>query len=82
MTYTFPTETGKHNYEIDFLLSRGTKIMPVEVKSSSYKTHASMDAFCAKYPSRITNERYLIYTKDYAKEGAMRYLPAYLAYFL
>lgn len=80
--HTWPTESEKHNYEIDFLLSRGTKIMPVEVKSSSYKTHASMDAFCAKYPSRITNERYLIYTKDYAKEGAMRYLPAYLAYFL
>lgn len=80
--HTWPTESEKHNYEIDFLLSRGTKIMPVEVKSSSYKTHASMDAFCAKYPSRITNERNLIYTKDYAKEGAMRYLPAYLAYFL
>lgn len=79
---TWPTESEKHNYEIDFLLSRGTKIMPVEVKSSSYKTHASMDAFCVKYPSRITNERYLIYTKDYAKEGAMRYLPAYLAFFL
>jgi len=80
--HTWPTESEKHNYEIDFLLSRGTKIMPVEVKSSSYKTHASMDAFCVKYPSRITNERYLIYTKDYVKEGAMRYLPAYLAFFL
>ena len=80
--HTWPTESGKHNYEIDFLLSRGTKSMPVEVKSSSYKTHASMDVFCAKYPSRITNERFLIYTKDYSKEGAMRYLPAYLAFFL
>ena len=56
--------------------------MPVEVKSSSYRTHASMDAFCAKYPSRITNERFLIYTKDYSKDGAMRYLPAYLAFFM
>lgn len=25
--YTFPTETGKHNYEIDFLLSRGEQDM-------------------------------------------------------
>lgn len=32
--------------------------------------------------SRITNERYLIYTKDYAKEGAMRYVPTYLGLFL
>lgn len=80
--HSWPTESRKHNYEVDFLLSRGTKILPIEVKSSSYKTHASMDAFCKKYSSRITNERYLIYTKDYAREETMRYLPAYLSYFL
>ena len=80
--HTWPTESGKHNYEIDFLLSRGTKIVPVEVKSSTYKTHASMDHFCDKFSSRIANDRYLVYTKDYVKEGAMKYLPAYLAYFL
>lgn len=80
--HTWPTESGKHNYEVDFLLSRGTKIMPIEVKSSTYKTHVSLDEFCAKYPSRITNERYLIYPKDYAKQGSIKYLPAYLAYFL
>ncbi len=80
--HTWPTESGKHNYEVDFLLSRGTKILPIEVKSSSYKTHVSLDAFCKKNPSRITNERYLIYTKDYTSEGPVRYLPAYLAYFL
>jgi len=32
--------------------------------------------------SRITNERYLIYTKDYAREEAVKYLPAYLAFYL
>ena len=80
--HTWPTESGKHNYEIDFLLSRGTKITPVEVKSSSYKTHKSMDKFCDKFSSRITNDRYLVYSKDFAKEGAIKYLPAYLAYFL
>ncbi len=80
--HTWPTESGKHNYEVDFLLSRGTKILPIEVKSSSYKTHVSLDAFCKKYPSHITNERYLIYTKDYTSEGPVQYLPAYLAYFL
>lgn len=80
--HSWPTESEKHNYEIDFLLSRGTKILPVEVKSSSYKTHASLDAFCKKYSSRITNDRYLVYAKDYVHEGPMRYIPAYLAYFL
>lgn len=80
--HTWPTESGKHNYEIDFLLSRGTKIVPVEVKSSTYKTHVSLDEFCKKYSSRIANDSYLIYTKDYDKKDAVRYLPAYLAYFL
>lgn len=80
--HTWPTESGKHNYEIDFLLSRGAKITPVEVKSSTYKTHTSLDEFCKKYSSRITNDRYLIYTKDYARIEAVKYLPAYLAYFL
>ena len=41
-----------------------------------------MDEFCKKVSSRIANDRYLVYTKDYFKEGAMKYLPAYLAYFL
>lgn len=77
--HTWPTESGKHNYEVDFLLSRGAKITPIEVKSSSYKTHASLDAFCNMFSSRITNERYLIYTKDYAHEESVRYIPAYLA---
>ena len=80
--HTWPTPSGKHNYEIDFLLSRGTKIVPVEVKSSGYKTHVSMDDFCKKFSSRITNDRYLVYTKDYFKDGNLSYLPAYLAYFL
>ena len=80
--HVWPTESAKHNYEVDFLLSRGTKIVPIEVKSSSYKTHASLDAFCKKYSSRITNDRYLIYTKDYAHEESVRYIPAYLAFFL
>ena len=80
--HVWPTESGKHNYEVDFLLSRGTKITPIEVKSSSYKTHVSLDAFCKKYSSRITNDRYLIYTKDYAHEESVKYIPAYLAYFL
>ncbi|MGN1245183.1 MAG: ATP-binding protein, partial [Muribaculaceae bacterium] len=67
---------AKHAYEIDFLLSRGKKIVPVEVKSSGYKTHASLDAFCTKYASRV-GDRYLIYTKDYDKDGETTYLPAF-----
>jgi predicted AAA+ superfamily ATPase len=75
--YTFPKDK-KHNYEIDFMLSRGKKICPVEVKSSGYKTHASLDAFCEKYSSRISN-RYLLYTKDLRKDGDTMLVPVYMA---
>ena len=73
--YTFPKD-NKHNYEVDFLLSRGNKIVPIEVKSSGYKTHKSLDAFCGKHPSRI-GDRILLYTKDYKKDGATMCLPIY-----
>lgn len=79
--YTFPTETGKHNYEIDFLLSRGNKICPIEVKSSGYKRHTSLDAFCKKFSSRVSH-RYLVYTKDIMQEEQTLFLPVYLTQFL
>lgn len=67
----------KHYYEIDFLLSRGAKLCPVEVKSSGYKAHASLDAFCGKYSARV-GSRYLIYTKDLTKDNGTTLLPAYM----
>lgn len=79
--YTFPTESGKHNYEVDFLIADSDKICPVEVKSSGYKAHASLDAFCRKFSSRISN-KYLIYTKDLRKDGDILYLPPYMTMFL
>lgn len=74
--YTFPKDKT-HFYEIDFLLSRGNKLCPIEVKSSGYKTHASLDAFCQKYSDRI-GQRYLIYTKDLQKDEQTLLLPVYM----
>ena len=71
----------RHNYEVDFLLSKGQKLVPIEVKSSGYKTHRSLDVFCEKYASRI-DERILLYTKDYQKDGATTCLPVYFTPFL
>ena len=79
--YTFPTESGKHNYEVDFLIADGHKVSPIEVKSSGYKTHASLDAFFRKFSARIQH-KYLIYTKDLRTEGDVLYLPAYMTLFL
>lgn len=79
--YTFPTDSGKHNYEVDFLVADGDKVTPVEVKSSGYKAHVSLDAFCRKFSARIRN-KYLVYTKDLRKEADMLYLPVYMTMFL
>ena len=79
--YTFKRETSNHPYEIDFLISKKNKICPIEVKSSGYKSHVSMDAFCEKYPDRIF-DRYLLYTKDVNKEQALKCLPVYMTPFL
>ncbi len=74
--YSWPKD-DKHNYEIDFLLSRGTKLEPIEVKSSGYNTHASLDAFCQKF-SKVIDKSYLIYTKDFNKDGTTTLLPVYM----
>lgn len=78
--YTWPKD-ATHNYEIDFLLSKGTKLHPIEVKSSGYNTHASLDAFCEKF-SHIIDRRYLIYTKDLKKDEQTLLLPVYMTQFL
>lgn len=75
--YTFPKDE-KHNYEIDFLLSRGSKIRPIEVKSSGYSTHVSLDMFCEKYSSRV-DKSILLYTKDLRKDGQTIMLPVLMA---
>lgn len=74
--YTFPKDET-HSYEIDFLISRGNKLCPIEVKSSGYKTHASLDAFCKKYSDRV-GQPYLIYTKDLQKDQQTLLLPVYM----
>ena len=79
--HTFPTESGKHNYEVDFLLARHNKICPIEIKSSGYKSHASLDAFGNKFSERI-QKKYLIYAKDLAKEQNIVYLPFYMTPFI
>ena len=78
--HTWPRDE-KHYYEIDFLLSRGAKICPIEVKSSSHKSHKSLDEFCVKYSSRVSR-RYLIYPKDFAKDQETIMIPTYMTMFV
>lgn len=79
--YTFLDEKSRHNFEIDFLLARKNKVCPIEIKSSGYKTHASLDTFSEKYSSRILN-KYLVYTKDMGKDKDVLSIPVYMTMFL
>lgn len=71
----------KNHMKIDFLISRQKKICPIEVKSSAYNTHSSLDKFRAKFGKRI-GQSYILYTKDLKEEGDILYLPIYMAMFL
>ncbi len=83
--YTFKEEILKdeeeskivRNYEIDFLLSRKDKICPIEVKSSGYNSHKSLDKFQQKFSARSLC-RYLLYTKDLRKDKDIFCLPVYM----
>lgn len=79
--YTFQNEKTRHNYEVDFLLAEKNKICPIEVKSSGYKAHTSLDAFTEKFSDRIL-WRYLVYTKDLRKDEDIICLPVYMTPFL
>lgn len=74
--YTFPTE-NRHIYEVDFMITTGSKISPIEVKSSGYKTHKSLDEFIRKYSAKV-KDPIVVFTKDYHKEGTITFLPIYM----
>ena len=79
--YTMENETSNHLYEIDFLVSVRDKICPIEVKSGNYRSHKSLDVFCDKFSSRIS-EKYVVHTKDYKWENGIHYIPVYMVPFL
>lgn len=79
--YTWLNEKRNHNYEIDFLISKRNKICPIEVKSSGYNTHKSLDVFSEKFSERIL-DKYLVYTKDLIKDKEVLMMPVYMVPFL
>ena len=79
--YTMESETSNHLHEIDFLMSKGNKICPIEVKSGNYRGHKSLDVFCEKFSSRVS-EKYVVHTKDYKWENGIKYVPVYMITFI
>lgn len=73
--------TSNYVYEIDFLISVGNKICPIEVKSGNYRAHKSLDMFCDKFSRRI-KDKYVVHIKDYKREKGINYIPIYMLPFL
>ncbi len=79
--HAIPTSDGEKYYEIDFLIADEFKVSPIEVKSSGYKSHTSLDVFCKKFSDRVQN-KYVIYAKDLKREKGIDYIPVYMTMFL
>ena len=77
--YSRNDSTGHSNrMEIDFLIRKGRKICPVEVKSSAYRKHTSLDKFSERFGNRL-GDRYIIYPKDIMIKDCVIHLPLYMA---
>ena len=79
--HTWQKKGSTHYYEIDFLMSEGTKIDAIEVKSSGTGRHESVSEFRKKY-SKVAGETFIVSQKDFKKDGNLRYIPIYMTGFL
>jgi len=81
--YYSRNETGNraNTMEIDFLIEDGRKICPIEVKSSAYREHSSLDKFRRRFSKALGNS-YILYTKDIMVKDGVIHLPIYMAMFL
>ena len=77
----YDRDSRRDSMQIDFLLTKNRKISPIEVKSSSYREHSSLDKFRRKFSSKLGNA-YILYQKDVlVKDGVIHY-PLYMAMLL
>ncbi len=79
--HTWEKSGSTHYYEIDFLISDGSKISAIEVKSSGIGKHESMTEFRKSYHKNIKN-CYLLSQKDFNKSEYIKYLPLYVTPFV
>ena len=79
--HTWEKKGSTHYYEVDFLISEGSKINAFEVKSSGSGKHESIREFCRKFSQNIS-KAYLISQKDAGKEENLLLEPFYLLSFL
>lgn len=74
---SFYKDNSNKKYSIDFFLEEGNKIIPIEVKSSDYKSHSGIDEFVKKYHQYV-GKKIIVYSKNYRLEDGIIYLPIYM----
>ena len=79
--HTWEKVGSTHYYEVDFLISEGSKINVFEIKSSGVGKHESINAFYKKFSQNVHNI-YLLSQKDVGKEEKLLLKPFYLMPFL
>ena len=79
--HTWDKKDSTHYYEVDFLISEGSKIDAFEIKSSGTGKHESINMFYKKF-SKNVNNIYLLSQKDVGKEDNLLLKPLYLMPFL
>ena len=79
--HTWEKHESTHYYEVDFLVSEGSKVNAFEIKSSGTGNHESIKNFCRKFSQNI-NKAYLISQKDVGQEEKLLFRPFYLIPFL
>lgn len=79
--HTWEKNGSTHYYEVDFLISEGSKINAFEVKSSGTGKHESIKEFSKKFSQNV-NKVYLISQKDVGREEHLLLKPFYFMPFL
>ncbi len=79
--HTWEKKNSTHYYEVDFLISEGSKINAFEIKSSGTGKHESIKAFYKKFSKNVQNI-YLLSQKDVGKEENLQLKPFYFTPFL
>ncbi len=75
------TNNRSNMMEVDFLIAGRKKIRPIEVKSSAYRAHSSLDKFRTRYAPHL-EQPYILYPKDVMVKEGVVHLPLYMAMFL
>ena len=79
--HTWEKPESTHYYEVDFLISKGSKVSAIEVKSSGLGKHESITAFTSKFSGNVASA-YLLSQKDVGVEGNLLKKPLYLTPFV